>query len=43
MAIENVTTILLKYDNSTMFVEEENSYNIKSCTFVEYIIQKQKQ
>ena len=25
------------------FVEEENSYNIKSCTFVEYIIQKQKQ
>ena len=23
------------------FVEEENSYNIKSCTFVEYIIQKQ--
>lgn len=25
------------------FVEEENSYNIKSCTFVENIIQKQKQ
>lgn len=43
MAIENVTTILLKYDNNTMFRRGRKQLQYKKLYFVENIIQKQKQ